>query len=79
MVVRPGSIRIAGNQLAAADVTGNLKGILFGYYLSVLIENELNQLAVFFHLMAQALGIVSVDLDIAVKVYVLLLVSTQIE
>ena len=46
MVVRPGSVGIAGNQLAAADVAGNLKGILFGYYLSVLIENELNQLAV---------------------------------
>ena len=67
MVVRPDGVRIAGNQLAAADVTGNLKGILFGYYLSVLIENELNQLAVFFHLMPQAFGIVAVDLDVAVK------------
>ena len=52
---------------AAADVAGNAKGVLFSYHLSALIENELNQTAVFFHLMAQALGIVAVDLDVAVK------------
>ena len=67
MVIRPCSVCIACDQLAAADVAGNAKGILFSYHLSVLIENELNQTAVFFHLMAQPLGIVAVDLDIAVK------------
>ena len=55
------------NQLATADIAGNAKGVLFSYHLSVLIENELNQTAVFFHLMAQPLGIVAVDLDVAVK------------
>ena len=30
-------------------------------------DNELNLFAVFFHLMAQALGIVAVDLDVAIK------------
>ena len=30
-------------------------------------QKEINQAAVFFHLMAQALGIVAVDLDVAVK------------
>ena len=49
------------------DVTGNAKGVLFSYHLSVLIENELNQAAVFFHLVPQALGVVAVNLDIAVK------------
>ena len=67
MVIRPCSVCVACDQLAAADVAGNAKGILFSYHLSVLIENELNQTAVFFHLMAQALGVVAVDLDIAVK------------
>ena len=40
---------------------------MFSYHLSVLIENELNQAAVFFHLMAQPFGIVAVYLDVAVK------------
>ena len=67
MVIRSCGIRIACDQLAAADVTGNAKGVLFSYHLSVLIENELNQAAVFFHLMAQPFGIVAVYLDVAVK------------
>ena len=67
MVIRPCSVCIACKQLAAADIAGNAKGILFSYHLSVLIENELNQTAVFFHLMTQPLGIVAVDLDVAVK------------
>ena len=67
MVIRPCSVCIACDQLAAADIAGNAKGVLFSYHLSVLIEDELNQTAVFFHLMPQALGVVAVDLDVAVK------------
>ena len=67
MVIRPCSVCVACDQLAAADIAGNAKGVLFSYHLSVLIEDELHQAAIFFHLMAQALGIVAVDLDVAVK------------
>ena len=67
MVIRPCGVCIACDQLAAADVTGNAKGILFSYHLLVRIEDKLHQAAIFFHLMAQALGIVAVDLDVAVK------------
>ena len=67
MVIRPCSVCIACDQLTAADVTGNAKGILFSYHLSVRVEDELHQAAIFFHLMPQALGVVAVDLDVAVK------------
>ena len=67
MVVRPGGVRIAGNQLAAADVTNEIMSIRLNNGLAVGIEDKLHQAAVFFHLMAQALGVVAVDLDIAVK------------
>ena len=67
MVVRPGGVRIAGNQLAAADVTGQTETAFFNNRFTVGVEDKLYQAAVFFHLMAQALGIVAVDLDIAVK------------
>ena len=67
MVIRPCSVCIACDQLAAADVAGNAKGVLFSYHLAVRIEDKFHQVAVFFHLMAQALGIVAVDLDVAVN------------
>ena len=67
MVIRSCGIRIACNQLAAADVAGNAKGILFSYHLAVRVEDKLHQAAVFFHLMAQALGVVAVHLDVSVK------------
>ena len=68
MVVRPGGVRIAGNQLAAADVTGQTGTAFFNNRFTVGVEDKLYQAAVFFHLMAQALGVVAVDLDVAVKV-----------
>ena len=67
MVIRPCGIRIACDQLAAADITGNTKEVLFSYHLAVRVEDELHQAAVFFHLMAQPFGIVAVYLDVAVK------------
>ena len=67
MVIRPCSVCIACDQFAAADVTGNAKGIFFSYHLAVRIEDELHQAAIFFHLMPQALGVVAVDLDVAIK------------
>ena len=58
---------LESNQLAAADVTGQTGTVFFNNRFTVGVENKLYQAAVFFHLMAQALGVVAVDLDIAVK------------
>ena len=60
MVVRPGGVGIAGNQLAAADVTGQTGTAFFNNRFTVGVEDKLYQAAVFFHLMAQALGVVAV-------------------
>ena len=67
MVIRPCSVCIACDQFAAANIAGNAKGILFSYHLAFGVKDKLHQAAVFFHLMPQALGIVAVDLDVAVK------------
>ena len=37
------------------------------YHLAFGVEDKLHQAAVFFHLVAQALGVVAADLDVAVK------------
>ena len=55
------------NQLAAADVAGYTGSVFFNNRFMVGVEDKLYQAAVFFHLMAQALGVVAVDLDVAVK------------
>ena len=67
MVIRPCSVCIACNQLAAADVAGQTETAFFNNRFTVGVEDKLYQAAVFLHLMAQALGVVAVDLDIAVK------------
>ena len=67
MVIRPCGIRIACDQLAAADVANKVMNIRLNNGLAVRVEDKLHQVAIFFHLMAQALGIVAVDLDVPVK------------
>ena len=69
MVVRPGAIGagVGSNQLRGPDQAVQAAVVLLGHSLPVLVEDEPHQAAVLLHLIPQALGIVAVELDMAVK------------
>ena len=69
MVVCPGAVGagVGCNQLRAPDQAVQAAGILFRHSFPVLVEDEPHQIAVLLHLISQPLGVITVELDMAVK------------
>ena len=67
MVVRPGRIRVPGNERTAPDQADNPRAVLLSDSLPVEVEDEPHQVAVLLHLVPQALRVVAVALHVAVK------------
>lgn len=69
MVVRPGAVGAgaAGNQLRAPDQPVQAAVVLLGHSLPVLVEDKPHQIAVLLHLIPQALSVIAIELDMAVK------------
>ena len=69
MVIRPGAVRagVGGNQLRCPDQAVYIAGIFLSHNVPVLVEDKPHQIPVFLHLIPQALGVIAVELDMAVK------------
>ena len=69
MVVRPGALAVAaaGDQLRAADEADHIAVFLLFRHGLPLVEDKPHQPAILLHLIAQALGVITIDLYIAVK------------
>ena len=69
MVVRPGAVGagVGGNQFRSPNQAVQAAGVLLGHHFPVQVENKPHQISVLLHLIAQALGVIAVELDMAAK------------